>query len=300
MKKLLVLLLFILISLFIYNYKEEILIQYYKFFESKYFIPSSLQNNEYSRNYNFNYVSLTDNFLPQNRQDIMNIYYTIINSGMNEFTFYCEHQYTNCLQDVKDIANNQTIISNINNFVHPYNGFKDIKTEIDSIGKITVIINKNYDADKISVINYEIDNIITNNINDKMTEREKIKTIHDYIINHTKYDKERSDQIEIKYKSDNAYGAIIEGHALCGGYTDAMMLFLEKFNIKSYKIASENHIWNYVYLDSKWYNLDLTWDDPISSDNRNILEYNYFLISNEELLSLDTSEHTFDKGVYSE
>ena len=300
MKRMIWFLLIVLVCLLTYNYKDEILVYYNKYYESKNFKPTPLDTNEYSRNYNFQYVSLTDKFLPENKQDIMNVYYTVINSGMNEFTFYCKSEYTNCLNDVRDIANDQTTISNINNFVHPYNGFKDLETEMDTIGKVTVKINRNYTNDMITILNYEIDKIITNNINNNMDNFTKIRTIHDYIINHTKYDEDRSDKNNIKYKSDTAYGALIEGHALCGGYTDAMMLFLERFNIESYKIASENHVWNYVYLNNKWYNLDLTWDDPVSRDGKDILEHNFFMISTDEMHKLDTTEHTFDKTVYSE
>lgn len=300
MKKIVWLLLILFIFLLTINYKEEILVYYNQYFESKNFIPTTLENNSYSRNYNFNYVSITSNFLPNNKQDILNIYYTVINSGMNEFTFYCKSEYENCLNDVKDIAKNQTTISNINNFVHPYNGFKDLETEIDTIGKVTLHINRNYSKDMMTILNYEIDKIIENNIKTNMSDKEKIKVIHDYIITRAKYDEDRSDKKDIKYKSDTAYGTLIEGHGLCGGYTDAMMLFLEKFNIKSYKISSENHVWNYLYLDNKWYNLDLTWDDPVSKDGRDILEHNFFLINNDELLKLDKTEHTFDKTVYSE
>ena len=299
MKKIIYFLIIVTIFILTYHYKENILLYYNKYFESKYFVPTELENNEYSRSYNFKYVSITDNFFPNNKQDILNIYYTIINSGMDEFTFYCSSKYENCLNDVRDIANNQTIISNINNFVHPYNGFKDLETEIDSLGKITLKINKNYNEKMINILDYEIDKIIKANITDDMSSKEKIKVIHDYIINHTKYDQDRSDKNILKYNStDTAYGAIVEGYALCGGYTDAMMLFLEKFNIKSYKISSANHVWNYVYLDGNWYNLDLTWDDPITKDGRDILEWNFFLITTEEMLKLDTSEHMFDKQVY--
>ncbi|MBR3660615.1 MAG: hypothetical protein IKN63_01780 [Bacilli bacterium] len=300
MKKVIWFFILIIIFLLTINYKEKILTFYNNYFESKNFIPTTLENNEYSRNYNFNYVELTDNFLPKTKQDIMNIYYTVINSGMNEFTFYCKSEYENCLKDVKDIANNQVTISNINNFVHPFNGFKDLETEIDSIGKITLHINRNYTNENIILLNYEVDKIINKNITSNMSNKEKIKVIHDYIIDNIKYDNERSDKNNINYQSDTAYGALMEGHALCGGYTDAMMLFLEKFNIKSYKKSSENHIWNYVYLDNKWYNLDLTWDDPVTLDGRDLLEYNFYLINNDELLKLDKTEHTFDKTVYSE
>ena len=77
-----------------------------------------------------------------------------------------------------------------------------------------------------------------------------------------------------------------------------MMLFLEKFDIKSIRVSSENHIWNYVYLDDEWLHLDLTWDDPISNNNDDILDDTYFLISNDELEEIKSEEHYFDIEVY--
>ena len=217
---------------------------------------------------------------------------------MNKFTFYCKAEYENCINDVRDIANNQVIISNINNFVHPYNSFKDLETEIDSLGKITLNINRNYTDEMKIILNYKIDEIIKNNIKDEMDLKQKIKVIHDYIINNTKYDTNRSDNNIITYKSDTAYGALIEGYALCGGYTDSMMLFLEKFKVKNYRISSENHVWNYVYLDNGWYNLDLTWDDPVNKNGKDLLYDDFFLITDAEMFNLDTTEHIYDKNVY--
>ena len=39
------------------------------------------ENNEYSRNYSFSYVQLTDDFIPENKQDLLNILFTGLNSG---------------------------------------------------------------------------------------------------------------------------------------------------------------------------------------------------------------------------
>ena len=300
MKKILYFLLLIVVFFLAFYFKEDILTIYNKYFYTEKRVPTELVKNEYYRNYNFNYVSNTDNFTPTNKQDILNIYYTVINSGMDEFTFYCSEDYTNCIDDVKDIAKDQVVISNINNFVHPYNGFKNLETSVGDNGKMTLKIERNYTPEMQIILNYEIDKIIKENIKSGMSSKTKIKTIHDYIINNTKYDKDRSDNNIINYKSDTAYGALVEHYALCGGYTDSMMLFLEKFGIKSYKISSDNHIWNYVYLNNKWYNLDLTWDDPITQDGKDVIEDSFFLISHKELEKLDKTEHTFDKNVYSE
>lgn len=291
---------FILLILFllVYNFREEIFVFY-----ASYCLPiekkvSVLSPNAYYRDYDFDYVKNTNNFIPNNKEEIKNIYYTIVNSGMDNFTFYCPSEYETCVSDVNEIANDQTTISNINNFVHPYNSFKSLKTEVESSGKVYVEIEKVYTNEMIILIDYKINEIYKEIIKYNDTETNKIKTIHDYIINNTKYDKERSDNKIINYKSDNAYGVLIENYGLCGGYTDAMMLFLEKIGVKSIKVSTDNHIWNYVNIDNKWLHLDLTWDDPISSDGKDILDDTFFLITDKELIEIEKTEHNYDISVY--
>lgn len=259
-----------------------------------------LQNNEYASNNNYNFVKLVDEFNPTNKEDIKNIYYTVINSGMTDFTFYCDSKYKDCIKDVDYISNNQNLLSNINNFVPVYNSFTHIETEFDSLGKITIHIYRAYNETEIAIIKNKIEEIKKEVITEDMTDENKIKVIHDYIINHTKYDIERSDNKVMKYKSNTAYGALIENYAICGGYADSMKLFLDDFNIPNYKISSENHIWNLVYINNNWYHLDLTWDDPVTTDGKDILEYDYFLITNEELKTMETDQHLFDATIYSE
>ena len=75
------------------------------------------ENNEYSRNYSFSYVQLTDDFIPENKQDLLNILFTGLNSGKDSFDFYCSKDYDTCIEDVEAIAKDQVVISDINNFV---------------------------------------------------------------------------------------------------------------------------------------------------------------------------------------
>lgn len=256
--------------------------------------------NEYSRNYNFNYVQNTNNFKPATKEDLINIFYTVINSGMDSFGFYCPSQYTTCIEDVKSIANDQNILSHINNFVHPFNGFNNIETEYTTSGEVTISVNKTYSSGDIAMINEEIEKLSNKLIDFENSDIEKIRIIHDYIINNTKYDSDRSDYNIINYRSDIAYGPLFEGYGICGGYSDTMALFLEKFDIKNYKISSDKHVWNAVYLDGIWYHLDLTWDDPVTSNNMDVLTDDFFLISSDELNNKDATEHQFDTTIYSE
>ena len=298
MKKILFIIVFLLTIFFAYQYRENIYGIYYNYFVPVEDKVTKLEKNIYYRNYDFSYVQNIDTFIPNNKTDLLNMYYTIVNSGMSEFTFYCPTEYKNCENDVNNLANDQNTISNINNFVHPYNSFKTLKTEVDSTGKVYIEIEKVYTDEMIIILNYKVDDIIKQNITSDMDDKTKIKAIHDYIINNTSYDKERSDKKIINYKSDNAYGVLIEKYGLCGGYTDAMMLFLEKFNIPNFKISTENHIWNYVKVDGEWLHLDLTWDDPVSPDGKDILDDSYFLISDDELKNIEKEEHVYNADIY--
>lgn len=257
--------------------------------------------NEYYRDYDFLFVQNISGKVPSNYQDLLNIYYTIINSGKDEFTFYCpKNEYTDCISDIESIANNQTLLSNINNYVHPYNAFSHIETEFDSLGKVTITIERHYSKDDIKKINEKVEEIFNKIYNDKVSPQDNIKAFHNYIIENTKYDSDRSDKNIIKYRSDTAYGPLFEGYAICGGYTDLMELFLEKMNLKSYKVSSYMHIWNVVKINDKWYHIDLTWDDPVLSDGTDSILHDYMLIDTSKLLELEKSQHNFNQDIFLE
>ena len=300
MKKVITLAVLMIILGLTVNYREPIL----KFIDG-YLHPNNItvldSVNDYYRNYDFNFVKQTNNFTPSNINDLINIYYTFINAGKDQFTFYCPREYEECLDDVKKLANNQDTLSDLNNFVHPFNSFNNIETKYDSMGRVTITVSRNYTEEEIQKINTEVNLLSITLIKDNLSTLDNIKTIHDYIINNTKYDSLRSDQNILTYKSNTAYGPLLQGYGICGGYTEAMQLFLEKLNVKNYRVSSNNHIWNAVYLDGKWYNLDLTWDDPVITNvDADVLEHNFFMIDTSTLLEIETSEHEFDQQVYSE
>ena len=272
------------------------------------------KNSRYQKQENFLFVQNTNEFTPYSRGDIKNIYYTIVNNGWEEFTFYCPAEYKNCLEDIKEISNNQDLLTHLNNYVHPYNGFSNVRTTIGETGDITVEIDYFYTEEQIEAIDKKIEEIYNQIITKDMDQYTKILTIHDYIINQTKYDIERNNSGNSSYHSYIAYGPLIEGYATCNGYTDAMALFLEKLDIPNFKVAktpdsqnnSEGHVWNAVYINNNWLHLDLTWDDPVSNDGQDYLQHKYFLITTEQLKSIDTSgevkvlEHEFKENIYPE
>ena len=146
------------------------------------------------------------------------------------------------------------------------------------------------------------DTLITN----QMTDVEKIKTFHDYIINNTVYDKKRANEIESnsygenKLMSHKANGVLSNHVALCSGYTDLMAIYLNRLNVRNHKISTINHIWNSVNINNEWLHLDLTWDDPVTDTNENVLLDEFFLISNNKLVSKNTKQHNYDINIYKE
>lgn len=290
-------LIIILIALLSYNYKDKL----YKFYNKLFYQEeiTKITYNDYYKNNDYLYVQNTTDFRAKNNDHLKNIFYTIINSGVSSFTFYCNDNYKECLTDVEKLANDQTKLSNINNYVHPFNSFKKIYVTYSDKGKITVKIDKTYTDEEITELNSKVDNIIKEVINEDMNTNAKIRTIHDYIINNSNYanDEMIKDNPNIYNK---ATGNLLNKYGLCSGYADAMALFLERFEVNNYKIASTSHIWNLVKIDDEWLHLDLTWDDPIASDGKDHLEILFFLIDDNRLKELNVEQHDYDKNIYME
>ncbi len=281
-------------------YKDDI-VELYNVILVKLSKQEKLTYNEYYKKDNYLFVQNTDNFRPTKKQDLYNIYYTVINSGVKKYSFYCSTKYKDCVKDVKNIASDRTLLSNINNYVHPFNSFSNIETEYNTYGKITIKLNHTYSKQQINEINTRVKQIEKDVLKDKkLSDVEKIKLLHDYIINNTKYDSERSDKNIIKYKSDTAVGPLFDGYALCGGYSDLMSIFLENLNINNYKVSTDKHVWNAVKINGNWLHIDLTWDDPITTDGSNIVDHKFLLINTKKLFDIEKTQHNFNYKIYKE
>ena len=253
--------------------------------------------NSYAQNNDYVYVQKADDFVPYSKQDLLNILYSIFDNGYDTFTFYCPSEYASCLADVEDLTNNQTVITDIGNFVHPFNNFTYLKVTTDSLGGVNVVVTKSYTDEMIEAINAKLDRIFAEQLTADMALEDKILKIHDYIIDTTYYDQNGGDN------SGNAYGTLLDGKSKCAGYADAMAIALSKLGVKNFKVASSKHVWNAIYLNGEWSQIDLTWDDPIVQDGATVtdtIRHKFYMIDTNTLLSYDTLEHTFDKNVYVE
>lgn len=254
--------------------------------------------NDYYLNSNFEYLqNYTDDV--SNKEELLNYIYYVVNTGSDYADGECTKEYTDCTKDLTEISADEEALSIINNFVHPYNSFKTISFTFNNQGKFSLIVEHIYSKEEITEINYIVNLKIQELTNDKMTNEEKIKNIHDFIINNTEYDQLKTENIhDTTYKSNTAYGVLLQGYGICSGYSDTMAIFLNSLGITNYKISNDTHIWNLVYINGIWRHLDATWDDPISEYNEN--RDTYFLISYEDLQKLDDKTHNFDKSIYKE
>ena len=255
--------------------------------------------NNYELDYEFEYVKKTNDFIANNKQELINILYTFLNNGSTKFYFYCD--YNECPNDVNSLTDENELVI-INNYVHPYNNYRKVYVTYNSFNKVEINIEKSYNDDVIMAVDKKIDEIMKEILTDDMSDKEKIIKIHNYIVETTDYDTAylEANLQDIDNPSHKAIGPLYYHKALCGGYTDAMSLFLNKLKIPNYRISSENHIWNYVYLDNNWYHLDLTWDDPVTDDGSKLVLNNFLLITTEQLEQFHTGYHTYDKSVYIE
>ncbi len=117
------------------------------------------------------------------------------------------------------------------------------------------------------------------------TDYEKVKAIHDYLINRVSYDR--------TLKKHSAYHALIGKSAVCEGYTSAAYRMFTDAGLETRIITGMAgggaHAWNIVKVEDEWYHIDLTWDDPITNTGEQILRYDYFLKNDK-----DFSDHIRD------
>lgn len=117
---------------------------------------------------------------------------------------------------------------------------------------------------------------------DGKSEYQKIKAIHDYVVEHVDYVNDGT------YTCHSTYGALVEGQAVCQGYASLFGRLCKEAGIPVKYItgyAGAAHAWNIVKKGDYWYNVDTTWDDPVGGS----LRYTYFLKAN-----VDFMDHTRD------
>lgn len=171
---------------------------------------------------------------------------------------------------------------------------KELFTDKSGSPDIPEIASSSETLDDITVL---LNGIVTPG----MSEYEKVKAIHDYLIIHVDYDYDNLAAGTLPDTAFTAEGALFLHSAVCEGYARAFSLLCDRSGIENalvYGTADDgtgvqNHAWNQVRVDGEWYNIDVTWDDPLMdgepvTDGSNMV-YDYFLVPDMTLLGNHTA-----------
>lgn len=94
-----------------------------------------------------------------------------------------------------------------------------------------------------------------------MSQYEIARVYYRWLCEHCAYDNAGADD---DYSiSHIAYAALINGLAVCDGYTGAYNLFLKLEGIDCRAVANDTHIWTAATLDGVEYHIDTTWGDQM-------------------------------------
>lgn len=135
-----------------------------------------------------------------------------------------------------------------------------------------------------ALINEILDTIITPD----MSDFDKEKAVHDFIVNTLQYDTSTDDMEKIPKTSRSTLGALETKKAVCEAYAELTLLLLNKAGIPCRLVSGMSddgvpHVWNMVLINGNPYHVDVTWDDPVVSTGENFPNYNYFNLNDEDM-----------------
>ena len=120
------------------------------------------------------------------------------------------------------------------------------------------------------------------------SEYERIKYVFEYIVNTVDYDENAPD-------NQNIYSALVGESSVCAGYSRTAQYLLGKLGIEAiYVVGSVEgqgaHAWNIVCCDGRYYQMDVTFADPVfySAESgeklpENVINYDFLCCTDQEI-----------------
>lgn len=158
---------------------------------------------------------------------------------------------------------------------------KDTTITTDLAGNIKFKINYLTTKSQEVAVQKKVDQVLANIITPLMTTFQKVKAVNDYVVSNAVYGE------NTKSSPHSAYALLMEGQAVCQGYALLTYKMLNQIGVEVQYVVgvvngNEDHAWNLVKVDGKWYHLDTTWNDPLP--NRvGTSSYDYFLVTDSQL-----------------
>lgn len=148
----------------------------------------------------------------------------------------------------------------------------------------------------IDVMQQQIDAVadqILNTIPDGSGDYEKALIIYSDLVNRIAYNHGES-----KDSDFDIYGALVEGSAVCEGYSKAFQYLMEKAGVSCAYYAGEatnssgtreSHSWNSAWLEGELYYFDVTWADQDDGE----VHFDWFGITSDEMLASHSPSEVF-------
>ena len=171
-----------------------------------------------------------------------------------------------------------------------------LKTSIESYTS-TISTNKSFEISALTLncsykttkeqedyVDKTVEFIVSKLTNTDMSDDEKEKLIHDYIVTNVDYCEEE--------KYGNAYNALYYGKTKCDGYAMLTYKMLKAAGIDNIIVTNEDHAWNVVKINENWYHLDTTWDDAKKKDYG---FYKYYNLTDDEIIKTRNYDNVYGK-----
>ncbi len=185
------------------------------------------------------------------------------------------------------------------------NGSFDIDFELTCFEYWNHSFNQQKYLDKL---NYRV-NLVTELAKGQKTDYDKVKFVHDYLVQNAEYDYDALAESEKTIHDASseyiysAYGCLVNKKTVCAGYAKAFQLILNNLGIDCTYITGDAggpHAWNMVTLEDENYYFDVTWNDSLPTDKRGDClypkdsKYDYFGLKTNEL----EKDHTVDRQYF--
>lgn len=165
-------------------------------------------------------------------------------------------------------------------------------THYTQSGLIASFIYTNLDPAIYDYALYEqkVAEILNETVLPGMSEWQIALSIHDYLASNFAYDE--------TYTYYEGYDLLVRGTAVCNGYSEAYMDLLQRAGLACIKVDSYemDHSWNLVYCNGNWLHVDVTWDDPTSNRQGQVL-HQYFMLSDEAISDADHNHYGWNSSI---
>ncbi len=205
---------------------------------------------------------------------------------------------------VRSLDNSDTVFSvyHIVLYEHPELFWVDGNSTFSSNGYLTVnyIYDSNTAREKKALIEQKASEIVASVSGE--SEYEISLSLFDYIISNTQYDYENVDDMDNYPQLSTIEGVLLDGKAICGGYSRAYQYLLKCAGLASLYISGtanidgveESHAWVCQEINGEYYFSDPTWCDAFEKSTKNtFISHTYFCLTGEEMARTHTVNELF-------